>query len=163
MVSAGFRVLSAGFGVLSAPLCWKKWVRKKKTKVNIARGGSPSCALNHANDRQIRDEVLEMGCRASAKRQPLVCPLVGFEGVCLCRLCSLKIHWHKGFALQGALRGPLQGALRGALRGTLGIFISPDSNFLGLLSYRAHATIIFNGTFAKTPMKNRLTFLQAFC
>ena len=104
-------------------------------------------------------EVLEMGCCASTKGLPLVCPLVGFEGVYLCRLCSLKTHCHKGFGLRGSLRG----ALRGALRGTFGILICPDFNFMGLLSYHPQATIMFNVLFAQTPMKNRLTLLQAFC
>ena len=58
-------------------------------------------------------KLLEMGCCASAKGLPLLCPLVGFEGVCLCRLCLLKTHWLKGFALRFALRGALWGALRG--------------------------------------------------
>ena len=55
------------------------------------------------------------------------------------------------------------GALRGALRGTFGILICPDFNFMGLLSYHLKATIMFNVLFAQTPMKNRLTLLQAFC
>ena len=71
-------------------------------------------------------ELLEMGCCASAK----VCPLVGFEGVCLCRLCMLETHWQKRFALRGAPRGALRG------------FVCPNSNFMGLFSFRPSATII---------------------
>ena len=61
-------------------------------------------------------ELLEMGRCASTKGLPLVCPLVGFEGVCLCRLCLLETHWQIGFRATG--RSPGRAARRTTGRAT---------------------------------------------
>ena len=97
------------------------------SKVNI---GSSKVNIGSSKVNIGSSKVTTPPC-ASTKGLPLVCPLVGFEGVCLCRLCLFETHWQKGFALRGALRGALRD------------FVCPNSNLVCLLSFHPTATIIF--------------------
>ena len=108
-----------------------------------------NCVLKHV--KAVRQHPRTFGdgllCQRNAKGLPLVCPLVGFEGACLCRLRLLKTHWQKGFALRGALLGALYGVRYGASSAPIPIlwvcspFIHQQQS-----SFNVHS--------AQTPMKN---------